>query len=233
MKLSLIALLKANLICRFGKFVEIQFDQKGRISEAAIRTYLLERSRVCQLSDPERNCHCFYMFCAAPPKDLKRYKVVDPSTFHYLNQSNSYQIDELDESKEYFATKNAMDVVGINFEDNKDGYVSKNEMVLAIEETTSDQEISKRRRENMQSNRGPPNMGGGPPSNMGGGGPHKTLWLGVLKPSNNLRIEHCPWMSQQVEHQLFNTATSPNNRFHRSLRPLVRRLNSKPVLEDD
>ena len=46
--------------------MEIQFDERGRISGAAIRTYLLERSRVCQLSDPERNYHCFYMLCAAP-----------------------------------------------------------------------------------------------------------------------------------------------------------------------
>lgn len=51
---------------RFGKFVEIQFDQSGKISGAAIRTYLLERSRVCQISDPERNYHCFYMLCSAP-----------------------------------------------------------------------------------------------------------------------------------------------------------------------
>ena len=48
--------------------MEIQFDQRGRISGAAIRTYLLERSRVCQVSDPERNYHCFYMLCAAPPE---------------------------------------------------------------------------------------------------------------------------------------------------------------------
>ena len=53
---------------RFGKFVEIQFDDVGRISGAAIRTYLLERSRVCQVSDPERNYHCFYLLCAAPPE---------------------------------------------------------------------------------------------------------------------------------------------------------------------
>lgn len=53
---------------RFGKFVELQFDQSGRISGAAIRTYLLERSRVCQVSNPERNYHCFYMLCAAPPE---------------------------------------------------------------------------------------------------------------------------------------------------------------------
>ncbi|XLU42791.1 hypothetical protein S245_037605, partial [Arachis hypogaea] len=49
----------------FGKFVEIQFDKNGRISGAAIRTYLLERSRVCQVNDPERNYHCFYLLCAA------------------------------------------------------------------------------------------------------------------------------------------------------------------------
>ena len=53
---------------RFGKFVEIQFDKSGRISGAAVRTYLLERSRVCQISDPERNYHCFYLLCAAPPE---------------------------------------------------------------------------------------------------------------------------------------------------------------------
>jgi myosin-5 len=45
---------------RFGKFVEIQFNKSGRISGAAVRTYLLERSRVVQLTDPERNYHIFY-----------------------------------------------------------------------------------------------------------------------------------------------------------------------------
>ncbi|XP_077250914.1 myosin-8-like isoform X2 [Tasmannia lanceolata] len=104
-----------NNSSRFGKFVEIQFDQKGRISGAAIRTYLLERSRVCQLSDPERNYHCFYMLCAAPPEDVERFKLGNPRTFHYLNQSNCYELDGLDDSKEYLATRRAMDVVGINY----------------------------------------------------------------------------------------------------------------------
>jgi myosin-5 len=45
--------------------VEIQFDASGRISGAAIRTYLLERSRVVQITDPERNFHCFYQLCAS------------------------------------------------------------------------------------------------------------------------------------------------------------------------
>ncbi|KAJ7977136.1 Myosin [Quillaja saponaria] len=106
-----------NNSSRFGKFVEIQFDQKGKISGAAIRTYLLERSRVCQLSDPERNYHCFYMLCSAPPEDVQKYKLGNPRTFHYLNQTNCYELDGIDDAKEYIETKRAMDIVGISSEE--------------------------------------------------------------------------------------------------------------------
>ncbi|WOL20658.1 Myosin-J heavy chain [Canna indica] len=108
---------KNNNSSRFGKFVEIQFDKNGKISGAAIRTYLLERSRVCQVSDPERNYHCFYMLCAAPPEDMKKFKVSDPRTFHYLNQSNCYEVANVDDAREYLETRNAMDIVGINQEE--------------------------------------------------------------------------------------------------------------------
>ncbi|XP_050216966.1 myosin-6-like isoform X2 [Mercurialis annua] len=103
-----------NNSSRFGKFVEIQFDQRGRITGAAIRTYLLERSRVCQVSDPERNYHCFYMLCSSPEEDMKKYKLGNPRKFHYLNQSNCYELDGVDDSNEYLTTRKAMDVVGIN-----------------------------------------------------------------------------------------------------------------------
>ncbi|KAF7837931.1 myosin-17 [Senna tora] len=106
-----------NNSSRFGKFVEIQFDKKGRISGAAIRTYLLERSRVCQISDPERNYHCFYLLCAAPAEEKEKYKLGSPSSFHYLNQSNCYELDGVDDTQEYLATRRAMDVVGISEEE--------------------------------------------------------------------------------------------------------------------
>ncbi|XP_028075342.1 myosin-12-like isoform X1 [Camellia sinensis] len=105
---------KNNNSSRFGKFVEIQFDKYGKISGAAVRTYLLERSRVCQISDPERNYHCFYMLCAAPPEDVKKFKLGDPRTFHYLNQTNCYEVANVDDAREYLETRNAMDVVGIS-----------------------------------------------------------------------------------------------------------------------
>ncbi|PIA43173.1 hypothetical protein AQUCO_02000543v1 [Aquilegia coerulea] len=101
---------------RFGKFVEIQFDANGRISGAAIRTYLLERSRVVQITDPERNYHCFYQLCASG-KDAENYKLGHPSNFHYLNQSKTYELDGVSSAQEYMNTRRAMDVVGISVDD--------------------------------------------------------------------------------------------------------------------
>ncbi|KAG0503503.1 hypothetical protein HPP92_003575 [Vanilla planifolia] len=103
-----------NNSSRFGKFVEIQFDKNGRISGAAIRTYLLERSRVCQINTPERNYHCFYLLCAAPQEEKDKYKLESPESFHYLNQSKCFELDGVDDSLEYLATRRAMDIVGIS-----------------------------------------------------------------------------------------------------------------------
>ncbi|KAL5074518.1 hypothetical protein RYX36_013502 [Vicia faba] len=101
---------------RFGKFVEIQFDSKGKISGAAIRTYLLERSRVVQTTDPERNYHCFYQLCASE-RDAEKYKLGHPGHFHYLNQSKVYELDGVSSAEEYIKTRRSMDIVGINHED--------------------------------------------------------------------------------------------------------------------
>ncbi|KAL6545437.1 hypothetical protein OROGR_009311 [Orobanche gracilis] len=103
-----------NNSSRFGKFVEIQFDKQGRISGAAIRTYLLERSRVCQVSDPERNYHCFYLLCAASKEEIDKYKLDHPKTFHYLNQSKCYELVGVSDANDYLATRRAMDIVGIS-----------------------------------------------------------------------------------------------------------------------
>ncbi|EPS61697.1 hypothetical protein M569_13097, partial [Genlisea aurea] len=103
-----------NNSSRFGKFVEIQFDKHGRISGAAIRTYLLERSRVCQISDPERNYHCFYLLCAAPKEEIEKYYLDHPKSFHYLNQSKCFELVGVSDAHDYLATRRAMDVVGIS-----------------------------------------------------------------------------------------------------------------------
>ncbi|KAM7254297.1 hypothetical protein ACFE04_031979 [Oxalis oulophora] len=106
-----------NNSSRFGKFVEIQFSMSGKISGAAIRTYLLERSRVCQISESERNYHCFYLLCAAPLEEINKFKLGSPMSFHYLNQSSCYELDGVNDADEYLATRRAMDIVGISLKE--------------------------------------------------------------------------------------------------------------------
>ena len=47
---------------RFGKFIQLNFDSRGRVRSAETSTYLLERSRVVKHSGGERNFHAFYQF---------------------------------------------------------------------------------------------------------------------------------------------------------------------------
>lgn len=41
----------------------------------------------------------------------------NPKSFHYLNQSNCYELDGVDDAHEYLATRRAMDIVGISEEE--------------------------------------------------------------------------------------------------------------------
>ncbi|CAI7850542.1 unnamed protein product, partial [Closterium sp. NIES-53] len=108
---------------RFGKFIEIQFDERGRVSGAAIRSYLLERSRVVQIADPERNYHCFYQLCdGASPEEAELLKLPPGPNraqhFHYLNQSRCFELQgKSSNAEEYGKTRSAMRVIGISEEE--------------------------------------------------------------------------------------------------------------------
>ncbi|KAH9805035.1 Myosin-15 [Citrus sinensis] len=109
---------------RFGKFVEIQFDTNGRISGAAIRTYLLESSLsllsvLGSLSLPSVGMVVNYgnVLMTEPHRIHEKYKLDHPSHFHYLNQSKVYELDGVSSAEEYMKTKRAMDIVGISHED--------------------------------------------------------------------------------------------------------------------
>ncbi|CAI5941829.1 unnamed protein product [Closterium sp. NIES-65] len=69
-----------NNSSRFGKFIEIHFDSDGRVTGAAIRSYLLERSRVVQISSPERSYHCFYQLLYGATPESTWLRVVQLSS---------------------------------------------------------------------------------------------------------------------------------------------------------
>lgn len=47
-------------------------------------------------------------------QDIEKYKLGSPKSFHYLNQSNCYDLDGVNDAHEYLATRRAMDIVGIS-----------------------------------------------------------------------------------------------------------------------
>ena len=50
---------------RFGKYIDIKFTPRGKLSGATIETYLLEKVRLIHPSVGERNYHVFYQFLEA------------------------------------------------------------------------------------------------------------------------------------------------------------------------
>ncbi|XP_044011291.1 myosin heavy chain 95F isoform X2 [Aphidius gifuensis] len=74
-----------NNSSRFGKFMEVHFDNKCQVVGGYISHYLLEKSRVCIQSPDERNYHVFYLMCAGAPIDLRqKLGITKPDDYQYL-----------------------------------------------------------------------------------------------------------------------------------------------------
>ncbi|KAI9249910.1 P-loop containing nucleoside triphosphate hydrolase protein [Helicostylum pulchrum] len=100
---------------RFGKYIEIQFDDSANIVGAKIRTYLLERSRLIYQPEVERNYHIFYQLCAGIPlSEKKEFELGDYSQFHYLNQSGTGIIPGVDDAAEFETTQRALSTIGLS-----------------------------------------------------------------------------------------------------------------------
>ena len=70
---------------RFGKFIEIYFDEDGGIEGARIDQYLLEKSRIVAQNKYERNYHIFYCMLAGLSKeDKQKFELQDPNHYKYL-----------------------------------------------------------------------------------------------------------------------------------------------------
>jgi len=109
--------LRNNNSSRFGKWIEMQFDASGRLVGAKIRTYLLEKSRVVGIAAGERSYHSFYQLLAgSDSEDRKRLGLGSRTAkdFKYLQQSNCFTADGIDDVEEYQITCKAMQVVGVS-----------------------------------------------------------------------------------------------------------------------
>lgn len=109
-----------NNSSRFGKFIKIEFDERGKINGAHIEWYLLEKSRVINQHPHERNYHIFYEFLSSTSEsDLQRkYRLPSSSisSYEYLAHSN-HSIAGINDQANFTELLTAFQTVGFQEKD--------------------------------------------------------------------------------------------------------------------
>jgi myosin heavy subunit len=100
---------------RFGKFIKIQFNSTGRIVGATIEKYLLEKTRITNQCDGERNFHIFYQLIRGADDALRNSLLLNRKidSYRYLTGSTCTTIPRVDDAAEFRATCDSLESVGI------------------------------------------------------------------------------------------------------------------------
>ncbi|XP_057282395.1 unconventional myosin-VIIb isoform X3 [Pezoporus wallicus] len=109
---------------RFGKYIDIHFNQNGVIEGARIEQFLLEKSRVCRQAPEERNYHIFYcMLMGMNTEQKKMLNLGTASEYTYLTMGNCTFCDGRNDAKDYAHIRSAMKI--LTFSDSEHWDISK------------------------------------------------------------------------------------------------------------
>ncbi|XP_051984241.1 unconventional myosin-IXAa-like [Xyrauchen texanus] len=76
-----------NNSSRFGKFIQVNYQESGTVRGAYVEKYLLEKSRLVYQEHNERNYHVFYYLLAGTSEEEQTaFHLKKPEEYHYLNQ---------------------------------------------------------------------------------------------------------------------------------------------------
>ena len=105
---------------RFGKFIDVRFTTRGKLSGASIETYLLEKVRIIHPGQGERNYHIFYQFLEASMDDavLRDNLLLDELTiydFRLLSQTGTFDRRDNESDKDkYYQMMKSMETIGFD-----------------------------------------------------------------------------------------------------------------------
>ncbi|KAL7851401.1 hypothetical protein AOLI_G00217570 [Acnodon oligacanthus] len=108
---------------RFGKFIRIHFDTRGKLASADIETYLLEKSRVIFQLKAERDYHIFYQILSNKKPEILEMLLVtqNPYDYAFISQGET-TVASIDDADELMATDSAFDVLGFTQEEKNSVY---------------------------------------------------------------------------------------------------------------
>jgi len=106
--------LRNNNSSRFGKYLELEFNDHGEPVGAKITNYLLEKSRVVGQISNERNFHIFYQFTKAASKEYRDlFGVQQPQSYVYTSRSKCFDVPGIDDAHDFKETMQAMRIIGL------------------------------------------------------------------------------------------------------------------------
>uniref|UniRef100_A0A8B9RLR6 Myosin IXAb n=1 Tax=Astyanax mexicanus TaxID=7994 RepID=A0A8B9RLR6_ASTMX len=101
-----------NNSSRFGKFIQVNYQESGTVRGAYVEKYLLEKSRLVYQEHNERNYHVFYYLLAgASEEERKAFHLLRPEEYHYLNQ-DCFSVEGEDLKHDFERLQLAMEMVG-------------------------------------------------------------------------------------------------------------------------
>ncbi|CEF69757.1 Unconventional myosin-X [Strongyloides ratti] len=97
---------------RFGKYIDVQFNNIGIIEGAKIHQYLLEKSRIVSQTVEEKNYHIFYSLLSGLDEEEKEELfLTKPEDYFYLNQGRIFINDGRNDITSLNEIRNSMKVL--------------------------------------------------------------------------------------------------------------------------
>ncbi|XP_067914530.1 unconventional myosin-X [Heterodontus francisci] len=110
-----------NNSSRFGKFIQLNFCQKGNIQGGRIIDYLLEKNRVVRQNPGERNYHIFYALLAGTDAEQKEMCYLsEAENYCYLRQSGCSMDSTINDQQTFQEVMTAMRVMKFSAEETQE-----------------------------------------------------------------------------------------------------------------